>query len=199
MRLYQRDLRTERMTFVTHLPPLLRSVVVCFYILLGIGVTGLGAYSLQLWKNSQRTKALLEELSIATEQHEMLNSVAERLHKRRELVSDIQAWLRSRFDLEAIYHHSVSFVPGDMLLQSLSVKYLPAKSTLDLHIAVEGDSRTYSAYFRALTAYFATTPEIKLADIQIDTRPNGALLSIEVLIDGWSPATLPEFTQSDIE
>ena len=196
MNLYLRDLRTERAEFAAHLPPSLKCIVVSFYVFLGVGITSLGAYGLQLWKSSQQVTALVEELSIATEQQNMLNSVTKRLNTRRELVTDIQAWLRSRYDLEAIYHRCVAFVPSEMLLQSFSVKHLPHKSTLNFQIAVEGDSKTYSAYFRSLTAYFTTTPEIKLANIQIDTRPNGALLSLEILIDDWSPTPTPEITQS---
>ncbi len=199
MRLYQRDLRSEPLTYAAHLPPSLKVVVVGFYILLGIGVSGLGAYGFQMWKTNRQATTLQNEIVSTEQQRAMLESVLDGITRRWELVSDIQAWLQNGYDLESVYHDCVGLVPRGMLLQSFAIQHLPQKSTLEFSIIVEGDSAAYNPYFRALTSYFSTTSRMKIADIQIDVRRNGAILTLEVLLDdehSMLAKSLPELTQN---
>ena len=147
----------------------------------------------------KQASSLQAEILKANEQHVMIESVLDRISQRKEVAYNIQAWLQNRYDLESIYHECVRLVPSGMLLQSFAVKHLPNKSTLDFKIAVEGDSATYNRHFRALTSYFTNMPNLKIADIQIDVRPGGALLSLDILTDEEKTiirGDLPKLTQA---
>ena len=196
MKLYQRDLRLERLDYTPHLSSSVKGVVVGFYILLGIGLTTLGAYSIGYWKSKEQANVVREDLRGANKQLEMLKSVTVQLEERRELAADIQAWLSQRYDLEAIYHECVGLAHSDLLMQSFAVSYESSRSTLVFSIGVEGDAQSYNTYFRTLTSFFTTAPETKVADIQISPRPDGALLSIEVLAEGESAVTARSLTHS---
>ena len=197
MRLYQRDLRLERLEYTPHLPATVKGVVIGFYILIGIGLTTLGAYSVGYWKSKQQANVIQEDLRGARGQLEMLKSVTVQLEERRELANDIQAWLSQRYDLDEIYHQCVSLAHRELLMQSFSVSHESARSTLVFEIGVEGDAHSYNKYFRALTSYFTTAPETKVADIQVTPRPNGALLSIEVLTEEESASAFRSLTQAN--
>lgn len=190
MRLYQRDLRSEPLPFTPHLPRSMKSIVICFYIVLGIGVSALGAFSFQLWKSNQQVNNVQDEILKANQQQMLLDSVIDRISNRKELVSEIQAWLHHRHDLESVYHDCVQRVPRNLLLERFTVRHVADKSILDFSISVGGDSSIYNTYFRALTSYISEAPNLKIADIQIDVQPQGAVLSLEVLTDKTNPAAI---------
>lgn len=198
MRLYQRDLRTEPLSYAHHLPASFKVIVAGFYISLGIGCCALAAYGYQIWSANQEANAVRDEIIGANQQRAMLDSVIDRFTQRRELITDIQAWLQNRYDLESVYHDCVQLVPQGTLVQSVTMEYHPDRSIVHLAVAVEGDSSSYNPYFRDLTSHFTSEPRMKVADIQIDVRTTGALLHLEVLTDEGatgSTSAFPSLTQ----
>lgn len=189
MRLYQRDLRNEQLPFDPHLPASMKLFVVAFYVILGIGLSSLVAHTFQLWKTNQQAAALREEIIKANKQQDMIESVIDRFNQRKELVSDIQAWLQNRYDIEALYHQCANLVPSGLLLQRFSLKYLPDSSTLVFTIAVDGEPTDYNPYIRALNSHFTTTQGMKITNIQSEIQRGGALLSLEVLTNEERPLT----------
>ncbi len=188
MKLYLQDLRTSRPAFEAHLPNGLKAIVAAFYVLSLVGLITLIANGVQVWQSQGQLDALSEGIHKATEQERVLESVLDHFQTRDVLVKDVQAWLADRYDLEAIYHQTTNLVPTGLLMNRFAIERDPSNGSLEFRITVEGDSDKYTNYFKVLTNHFTKTPDAKIANIKIDVRPGGALLSLDVIAEGIKPS-----------
>ncbi len=183
MKLHERDLRKERSTYEPRLPSSLKLAVIGFYIASCVGLTAIAANALQYWNHERAIHALQQDKGKASSQQAMLESVTVEFNKRQALVADIQAWLDQRCALDAVYHQCAQVVPRGTLVSSLSLRHDPQRSALQLKVGVEGSSQSYNNLFRSFTGFFTTAPGMKVADIRMDPRPNGASMEIDVLLE----------------
>ncbi len=188
MRTYDRDLRTNRLPHEPHLPAGLQFVVVGYWILLGIGAVMLVATGWQWYSASRNAREFEKDVRSAQVREEQLRSVIGKLGQRRRLISNVETWLLDRSDLEALYHACAELASDEVVIQHLGIERKPESSDLAIRVVVEGASAVFTPFFRRLTSYLTAMPSLKIADIQMDMRPHGAVLSLDVHAEGFSAA-----------